>query len=198
MQPDSFHVCFSVLCNTAIHNAHMAVEKKRKWLVKCQNGFKFIVFILDRCVTEKNTQGEAVVIYLSRMNSAISFCICFPFSCFCSKTSNPVMQLLLWASLLSFCNVSNKSLFQKWQTYWYWSDQSEIRTTSVHKPHGYQERVMQLSFFWMLKSSIWDSRNTKNIMCNKVFIMSIYSTYSISTTINHARSWAYCAILTSF
>lgn len=30
VQPDSFHVCFSVLCNTAIHNTHVAVEKKRK------------------------------------------------------------------------------------------------------------------------------------------------------------------------
>lgn len=66
-------------------------------------------------VTEKKAWKKSEEQYLSRMNSAISFCICFPFSCFCSKTSKPVMQLLLWASLLSFCNVSNKSMSQKWQ-----------------------------------------------------------------------------------
>ena len=43
------------------------------------------------------------------MNSAISFCICFPFSCFCSKTSNPVMQPLPWVSLLSPCKINTGS-----------------------------------------------------------------------------------------
>ncbi|TNN50624.1 hypothetical protein EYF80_039198 [Liparis tanakae] len=40
------------------------------------------------------------------MNSAISFCICFPFSCFWSSTSKPVMQTLLWGSFLSICGVN--------------------------------------------------------------------------------------------
>ncbi len=40
--------------------------------------------------------------HLSLMNSAISFCICFPFSCFCSSTSNPD-TVAPWGSLLSAC-----------------------------------------------------------------------------------------------
>lgn len=46
--------------------------------------------------------------YLSRTNSAISFCICFPFSCLCSKTSKPVRHPLLWLSLLSVCQINTR------------------------------------------------------------------------------------------
>lgn len=95
LQPDTFHVYFVVLCNAAMHEAR--IQKRG-------NGLLGPGPVKDKKSWEKTEEK-----YLSRMNSAISFCICFPFSCFCSKTSNPVTQLLLWASLLSFCNVSNKS-----------------------------------------------------------------------------------------
>lgn len=52
---------------------------------------------------------------LSRMNSAISFCICFPFSCFWSKTSNPVIQPLPWVSFLSVYKINIEST---WEAHW--------------------------------------------------------------------------------
>lgn len=39
--------------------------------------------------------------YLSWINSAISFCSCLPFSCFCRRTSKPVTNVVPWGSFLS-------------------------------------------------------------------------------------------------
>lgn len=54
-----------------------------------------------RCYARMMSAWERLA-HLSLMNSAISFCICFPFSCFCSSTSNPD-TVAPWGSLLSAC-----------------------------------------------------------------------------------------------
>lgn len=162
---------------------HMYKSWEKEEMACC--GVKMVLHF-SRYVKEKEA-GER---YLSRMNSAISFCICFPFSCFCSRTSNPVMQLLLWASLLSFCNVSNKSLSQKRQTYWCWSLIREKSGLYLHL----SLLDLYLSCFVLLINifHFWEMHNTRNIICNKVFFMSLYGTYSVATIMNHANPWAYC------
>lgn len=57
--------------------------------------------------------------HLSWTNSAISFCICFPFSCFCRRTSKPATEVVPWGSFLSVCRgrrdrCSKKKKNQQW------------------------------------------------------------------------------------
>lgn len=50
-----------------------------------------------------NQNCSVAIGYLSWMNSAISFCICLPFSCFCRRTSKPATEVVPWGSFLSVC-----------------------------------------------------------------------------------------------
>lgn len=79
---------------------------------------------------------------LSRMNSAISFCICFPFSCFWSKTSNPVMQPLPWVSFLSVYKINIEST---WEAHWTQQKQQllarNIKTFNLNQPGHIQHLI---------------------------------------------------------
>lgn len=83
----------------------------KQWCTWISKGKWFVVTTALWASYEERGDGW----YLSRMNSAISFCICFPFSCLCRMTSNPVMQPLPWGSLLSAYGISTDS---KQDMYW--------------------------------------------------------------------------------
>lgn len=99
-----FPYALSALGNTVMH---IKKHKKRgNGLFECFHGFPGNPKIKG---DKKGKHGWWKGWYLSRTNSAISFCICFPFSCFCSKTSNPVTQPLLWVSFLSVYEIKDRT-----------------------------------------------------------------------------------------
>lgn len=123
------------LCNSDRFHVHFCVAQladTHEWaLKKSGSGHCYWqVFMATWQLPWTTAEGRWRSRYLSRTNSAISFCICFPFSCFCSNTSNPVMQPLPWGSFLSVCEINTSNILIKHtqhqtQAWSYWGYQRE-------------------------------------------------------------------------
>lgn len=116
-------------------------REKRKWLVRRQNGFEFIVVVLDvwqkRKCREKLGKDTFLVWTRPSLSASVS-----------PSAVSAAKPRILWCSCC-FAHPSYHSAMSAINhcprngTYWYWSDQREIRTTSVHKPHGIEKRVIK-------------------------------------------------------